>query len=99
MPALPGDLLLEVAREKSLTAGGLDGWEWRVLKALPLSRLKGLADISRYAEDDGRCPEGLLDAYISMIPQGYGDASPLRQRPLCVLPVVCRLWASVWMGH
>ena len=44
-------------------------------------------------------PDSLLDAYIAMIPKADGDATPLGQRPLCVLPVVYRLWASVRLGH
>ena len=44
-------------------------------------------------------PDGLLDAYIAMIPKTDGDATPLGQRPLSVLPVVYRLWASARMGQ
>ena len=33
---LTGDVLAEVVRKKKSTAGGLDGWGWRELKALPL---------------------------------------------------------------
>ena len=40
---------------------------------------------------------GLLDAYIAMIPKTDGDATPLGQRPLSVLPVVYRIWASARM--
>ena len=29
----------------------------------------------------------------------YGDSTPLGQRPLCMLPVVYRLWASLRLGH
>ena len=32
-----------------------------------------------------------------MIPKTDGDATPLGQRPLCVLPVVYRIWASARM--
>ena len=32
-----------------------------------------------------------------MIPKVDGDATPLGQRPLCVLPVVYRIWASARM--
>ena len=39
----------------------------------------------------------LLDAKIAMIPKSGGDATPLGQRPLCVLPVVYRIWASTRM--
>ena len=34
-----------------------------------------------------------------MIPKADGDSTPLGQRPLSALPVVCRLWASLRLGH
>ena len=34
-----------------------------------------------------------------MIPKTDGDATPLGQRPLSVLPIVYRIWASVRMGQ
>ena len=37
--------------------------------------------------------------YIAMIPKADGDSTPLRQRPLSVLPVVYRLRASLRLGH
>ena len=42
-------------------------------------------------EDTGAWPDGLLDAYIAMIPKTDGDAALLGQRPLSVLPVVYRI--------
>ena len=48
-------------------------------------------------EETGVWPDGLLDAYVAMIPKSGGDATPLGQRPLCVLPVVYRVWASARM--
>ena len=36
-------------------------------------------------------------AYIAMIPKVDGDVTPLGQRPLSVLPVVYRIWASARM--
>ena len=44
-------------------------------------------------------PQGLQDAYIAMIPKADGGSTPLGQRPLSVLPVVYRLWASLRLGH
>ena len=38
-------------------------------------------------------------SYIAMIPKADGDSTPLSQRPLSVLPVVYRLWASLRLGH
>ena len=53
----------------------------------------GLARILSKVEDSGVWPEGLLDACIAMIPKTDGDATPLGQRPLSVLPT----WASARM--
>ena len=44
-------------------------------------------------------PKGLMDAYLAMIPFVDGDSTPSCQRSLCVLPVVCRLWASLRLSH
>ena len=97
LPPLTGDMLVEVVRKKSATAGSLDGWGWRELKALPTPWFDGLASVLRLVEEQGVWPDGLLDAYIAMIPKSDGDATPLGQRPLCVLPVVYRIWASARM--
>ena len=83
LPPLTGDLLLEVVRHKKVTAGSLDGWGWRELKALPLPWFDSLACILRLVEEGFVWPDGLLDAYIAMIPKSDGDATPLGQRPLC----------------
>ena len=83
LPPLTGDLLSEVVRRKKVTAGCLDGWGWRELMALPAPWFDGLARILRMVEADCVWPEGLLDAYIAMIPKVDGDATPLGQRPLC----------------
>ena len=50
-------------------------------------------------EDVGIWSDGLLDAYIAMIPKTDGDSTPLGQRPLSVLPIVYRVWASAWTGQ
>ena len=39
----------------------------------------------------------MLDAYIALIPMVGGDSTPLGHRPLSVLPVVHRIWASARM--
>ena len=75
-----------------LTAG-----VWRELKVLPVSWFDGLARILTKVEDTGVWPDGLLDAYIAMIPKTDGDAAPLGQRLLSVLPVVHRILASARM--
>ena len=98
LPRITGRDLQEVARAKS-TAGGLDGWAWNEIKALPLPWFSGLAIFLELVETSGVWPQGLLDAYLAMIPKVDGDSTPLSQRPLSVLPVVYRLWASLRLGH
>ena len=101
LPRLSGSLLAEVVRKKNITAGGLDGWGWREFKVLPVSWFDGLARILSCVEDFGVWPDGLLDAYIAMIPKVDGDVTPLVQRPLGVLPVVYRIlpgWVSWRVG-
>ena len=66
---------------------------------LPVSWFDGLARILSCVEDSGVWPDGLLDAYIAMIPKVDGDATPLGQRSLSVLSVVYRIWAPARMGQ
>ena len=66
---------------------------------MPVSWYDEFARILTKVEDVGIWPDGLLDAYIAMIPKTDGDATPLGQRPLSVLPVVYRIWASAHMGQ
>ena len=97
LPRLTGLMLADVVLRKSATAGSLDGWGWKELKVFPVSWFDQLARILTLVEDTGIWPDGLLDAYIAMIPKTDGDATPLGQRPLSVLPVVYRVWASARM--
>ena len=92
-------MLADVVQRKGATTGSLDGWGWRELKVLPVARFDELARILAKVEDFGIWQDGLLDAYIAMIPKTDGDATPLGQRPLSVLPVVCRIWASARVGQ
>ena len=66
---------------------------------MPVSWYDELARILAKVEEIGVWPGGLLDAYIAMIPKTDGDATPLGQRPLGVLPIVYRFWASARVGQ
>ena len=39
-PRLTGQMLADVVLRKSATAGSLDGWGWKKLKALPLALVR-----------------------------------------------------------
>ena len=99
LPCLTGQMLADVVQRKGATAGSIDGWIWRELKVLPVSWYDGLARILTKVEDTGVWPDGLLDAYIAMIPKTDGDATPLDQRPLSVLSIVYHIWSSARMGQ
>ena len=77
MPRLIGQMLADVVQRKGATAGSLDGWEWRELKVVVVSWYDELARILTKVEDFGVWPDGLLDAYIAMIPKSDGDATSL----------------------
>ena len=99
LPRLTGQVLSDVVHRKGATAGSLDGWGWRELKVLPGAWYDELDRILTVVEDTGVWPDGLLHAYIAMIPKSDCDATPLGQRPLSVLPVVYRIWASARVGQ
>ena len=96
---MTGQMLADVVQRKGATAGSLDGWGWRELKVLLVAWYDGLARILTKVDEIGVWPDGLFDAYIAIIPKTDGDATPLGQRPLSVLPVVYRIWASARMGQ
>ena len=97
LPRLTGQVLADVVQRKGAIAGSLDGSGWRELKVLLVSWYDELARILSKVEDVGVWPGRLLDAYVAMIPKTGGDATPLGHRPLSVLPVVYRIWASARM--
>ena len=82
LPRLTGQVLADVVQRKGATAGSLDGWGWRELKVLLVSWYDGLARILSLVEDTGIWPDGLLDAYITMIPETDGDATSTAFGPL-----------------
>ena len=99
LPRIMGRDLQEVARAQKSSAGRLDGWAWNEIQALPLPWFSGLAILLDLVETTGTWPQGLLDAYIAMIPKADGDSTPLGQRPLSVLSVVYSQWAFRRLGH
>ena len=97
LPELTGEMLADVVRRKGATAGSLDGWGWRETKVLPVA---WFARILPKVEEIGVWREGLPGCLqLPLIPKADGDATPFGQRPLILLPVVYRYWASARMVH
>ena len=59
----------------------MSGHGMKLIKALPLPWFSGLAILLELVESTGSWPQGLLDAYIAMIPKADGDSTPSGQRP------------------
>ena len=104
LPRITGRDLQEVVRVKKATAGGLDGWAWNEIKALHLPWFSGLAILLELVESTASWPQGLLDAYIAMIPNADGDSTPSRSTapqcaPGCVHAVgFPEAWTSAGVG-
>ena len=64
LPSLTGDMLFDVVKRKKATAGSLDGWGWRELKALPLPWFDELAKILTLVEEEGVWPLGLWVLFL-----------------------------------
>ena len=87
LPRLTGQMLADVVLHKGVSAGGLDGWGWRELKVLPVSWFDELARILSKVEYFGVWPDGLLDAYIAVIPKTDGNALLLGRDFLVCFPL------------
>ena len=83
-----------LGKMSSHSSSGLDGWEVTSLKALPDHFLDGLCVLFDTIEDSGSWPASLTSGYLSLIPKPDSTGSPDSLRPLSILSVVYRLWAS-----
>jgi hypothetical protein len=84
--------VLRSMRESS--SPGIRGFSIALWRSLPDEVLSRLADLLTLVEKDGRWPEELNHAYVTMIPKASGGSRPQDQRPTTVLDVLYRLWAK-----
>ena len=92
-PLIGEGLRRTLKRMRSSSVPGPDGWRVAGLKLLPDSILDRLAELFCVVEETGEWPVDLAHGIVSLIPKGEGS-SPDSLRPIIVMPVVCRLWAS-----
>ena len=87
------DICVVVQKFATDGAGGLDGWRPFDLKRLTKRILGLLLHLFDAIEEEGRWPDELCWAGISLIPKGEGGM-PLDLRPITVTPLVYRIWAA-----
>jgi len=83
-----------LARQKTKSAAGMEGWRVGELKKLPTVLLERLAELFNVIEQTEKWPSALTRTVVSLIQKGEG-AEPLKQRPISVASAVYRLWAAV----
>ena len=93
---LLGPDLYYVVQHKRASARFWTVGSGEISRLFPEAWFDWLAVVLSGVELDGVWPDGLLDASVTMIPKSDGDATLLGQRPLCVLPVVYRIWAFLF---
>ena len=79
---------------KTNTATGLDGWRPSEFKQLPNCLLSALLDVYKLCELSGHFPSSFYFSYTTLIPKGT-SRTPLNLRPITVLPVPYRIYASL----
>ena len=79
---------------KPSAATGLDGWRPSEIKQLPDCILQALLDVFHLCETQGKFPSSFYYSYTTLIPKGASRA-PLSLRPITVLPVPYRIYASL----
>ena len=83
---------------KSATSVGVDGWSVQELKALPDSVLERLCVLLNAVDRLGEWPRCLKIGLVTMIGKGEG-LLPRKLRPISVMSVLYRIWASFHMRH
>ena len=85
-------------RMKSKGARGGDGWTVTELKALPDSILARLCTLLNTIDETGQWPSCLEIGLVTMLDKGEGLVAN-KLRPISVMSVLYRLWASFHMRH
>ena len=80
-----------------LSAGGVDGWTFKLLLLLPVEIWDQLADLLNLIEAVGTWPPDMHHWKITFIPkEGTGTVpAPEEVRPIAVGAVLYRLWAKL----
>ena len=73
-------------------AAGLDTWTLQELRQLQGPAREALAKVMNPVEGEGQFPPALSGSHVVFLLKREGD-DPFLQRPIGILPMLCRLWA------
>eukprot|EP00971_Amphidinium_carterae_P112402 2226186-Amphidinium_carterae.1 len=98
LPPLTARGLVDTLALMHDTAAGLDGWQFRALKALSgwcLAAFVELAKILQHIEFSLQWPQALMESHVALTPKTADSyLEPLQFRPITVLSMLYRLWAK-----
>jgi hypothetical protein len=84
--------VLHLMREAS--SPGVRQFPIALWRCLPDSILARVANLLTLVEQEGKWPDEVVHAYVTLIPKASGGCRPQDQRPITVLDVLYRLWAK-----
>ena len=96
LPPLRGaDLLAAVRAKAKGTSAGADSWTQEELAILPLSAMNALAAILEICEAREQLPRALCVGWFTLVPKDEAPSPPLGIRPISILPLIYRTYATV----
>ena len=93
-PVTPHRLKASLQKMSKFSASGLDHWSVRALQSLPFPLIDKLCDLFHIIEQSSIWPSSFTVGFLCFIPKQDSDSSPSSLRPLSILSVLYRAWAS-----
>ena len=98
-PLTTGRLRTVLNKMAKYSAAGLDNWSVAAVQSLPDLMLGKLCDVFHVIEQSQRWPFSFTSGYFCLIPKPESDNSPSSLRPLSILSVLYRAWASMRLSE
>ena len=98
-PLTTGRLRTVLNKMSKYSAAGLDNWSVAAVQSLPDLMLGKLCDVFHVIEQSQRWPFSFTSGYFCLIPKPESDNSPSSLRPLSILSVLYRAWASMRLSE
>ena len=91
----PDQVRFAINRMSRFSAAGLDNGSVSVVQSFPDPLLEKLCIVFDHIESSASWPDSFVCGYLCLIPKPESDGSPSSLRPLSILSVLYRAWASI----